>query len=425
MTITKASNIDATYIFNLHPYEGTYLFEKFMNEEKDKTLKWVPTVSQNMFGTETSHDPDEIEFEIAPNTTTTIRWGSFEIPDIKCTFKTGARMQDNRVSFALEGKVDVRQSKLIKALSEEFQQYVKSKSIYTGKAIQLQEMSTGNVHVPKFIDTTLIKENEFILNVDINKTVTSSIFTLIKNYAACKSAEIPIKRGVLLAGPYGTGKTLVARQTAKRCVDAGWTFILLKDPSDLAAAFAFSQRFAPAVIFVEDIDTAFKSSYRNAETNDFLNTFDNIYSKQSETMFIMTSNHPEQLSKPMLRPGRIDCVIQFELPNAASVEKLIAYYGKGYVKGFAKDKKEVSASLALAGVSPAVLREVIERAKLNAIEISGQPQFNVLELIGLYEDMKHHIDLIERAVDLGVKKLDITIDEKITEVYDILKRYNG
>jgi DNA replication protein DnaC len=414
----EAASIDTEFVFDLHPYEGTYLFEKFVKEEKELTMKWVQKEKQTMFGNIIFEDPEEIELSLSPTTATTIK-------DIKCEFSTGARMFENRISFALLGKVDSRQSKLIKALAVEFREYIKTRSIYRAKAIQLQDMRTGNIHVPKFIDTTNIQEDEFILNDNINKTVTSSIFTVIKNYAACKAAQIPIKRGVLLSGPYGTGKTLVARQTAKRCVDAGWTFILLKDSEDLASAFAFSQRFSPAVIFVEDIDTAFKSNYRTSATNDFLNTFDNIYSKESETMFIMTSNHPEQLSKPMLRPGRVDCVIQFELPNAQSVEKLINHYGKQYVKGFANDIKEVSERLATANISPAVLREIIERAKLSAIELTGQAEFNVLELIGTYEDMQHHIDLIDKAIDLGVKKVDLTLDEKITEVYDIIKRYNG
>jgi SpoVK/Ycf46/Vps4 family AAA+-type ATPase len=66
--------------------------------------------------------------------------------------------------------------------------------------------------------------------------------------------KVPLKRGVLLEGPYGTGKTLTAFVTAKKCVENGWTFIMLDRVAALKEALTFARMYAPAVVFAEDID---------------------------------------------------------------------------------------------------------------------------------------------------------------------------
>lgn len=403
---------------NLHPFEGSYLFEKFIREEKGLTFKAVSTTRQNIFGQSVEEEPITKDLEVAPGIFSTFRWGSFIIENIEGELEMGYTIKDEILSFRLQGKIDARQNNLMQALAEEFKLYVAANSIYKGRAIQLGDFVTETTP-PTFIDTEKIKLGEYILNESVEAEVSSSVLTLIKNYEACKKYNVPVKRGVLLTGPYGTGKTLVARQTARLCVDNGWTFILVKDPKHFAKAFAYAKRFSPSVVFVEDIDAAFTSNHRDSKTNDFLNTFDNIYSKGSETMFIMTSNHPEQLSKPMLRPGRIDCVIQFELPNTKSIERLLNYFAADFYYG---KTEATSTYLASKNITPAVLRELVERAKLRAIEATGSARFYVGDLINIYDSMKTHLQLIEQAIDLGVKKQSPTLEEKVDRMYDTLKR---
>jgi len=371
-------------------------------------MTWIPKTVLTMMGP-VEQDPTVKDFESAPGVVTTINWGCFYIDDIEGELETDYSVTDT-LNFKLGGKVDARQKSWITELMKEFKVYIAANSVYKNKAISIGSVDNRDLKTPKFIDTATIKSGEYILNESVSNEVEASISTLIKQYQTCKDHGVPIKRGILLTGPYGTGKTLVARQTAKLCVDNGWTFILVKDPKHLANAFSYSKRFSPSVVFVEDIDTAFDSNHRNSKTNDFLNTFDNIYSKNAETMFIMTSNHPEQLSKPMLRPGRVDCVVQFELPNASTVAKLIQYFAGDYTTSA---EGTVANNLAASNVTPAILRELVERAKLCAIQKTGTPSFDVSILEELYSSMKSHLDLIEQAIDLGVNKKGPSFEDKV------------
>ncbi len=172
-------------------------------------------------------------------------------------------------------------------------------------------------------------------------------------------ARIPLKRGILLEGPYGCGKTMSANVTSKICIENGWTFILLDDVGALKDALLFAQRYAPAVVFSEDIDRVIEQ--RDDRGNDLLNTIDGILAKDSQVITVLTTNFVEKLDKAMLRPGRLDAVISLRAPDADSVQRLVNIYARGLL---ADGENLIAVGEALAGNIPATIREVVERSKL-------------------------------------------------------------
>ena len=107
---------------------------------------------------------------------------------------------------------------------------------------------------PEFFDIRNVTEGDMIHNRVTQSIIETSILSPIKNEQACRKHGIPLKRGVLLEGRYGTGKTPTARVTAKVAVDHGWTFIVIAKAEGLSAAPSAAQRYQPAVVFAEDID---------------------------------------------------------------------------------------------------------------------------------------------------------------------------
>lgn len=153
--------------------------------------------------------------------------------------------------------------------------------------------------------------------------------------------------------------------TARLAAENGWTFIKNDHPSLLPDAIAMAEWYQPSVVFCEDIDTCSPEN-RNEQVNDLLNTIDGI-EKDREVMVVFTTNHVDQIGPALLRPGRIDAVINFDPPDGPTAGRLIRHYGKDLISP--KTSTEQAGSI-LAGAPASMIREVVERAKLNAISNS-------------------------------------------------------
>lgn len=173
-----------------------------------------------------------------------------------------------------------------------------------------------------------------------------------------------MKRGVLLAGDYGTGKTLTAYVTALKAVRSGFTFIYLSSVKDLAMAFEFAKQYAPAVIFSEDVDRVLGGQERTEEIDAVLNSFDGVDSKDQEIITVLTTNHLDRLTKAVLRPGRCDTLVEVTRPDADAASRLVKLYGRNLL---APETDYDAIGSSLADHLPAEIREAVERAKLAAI----------------------------------------------------------
>src|SRR5882672_4924778 len=223
--------------------------------------------------------------------------------------------------------------------------------------------------------------------------VVTNLWTPIEHTAWCREHDVPLKRGVLLEGPYGTGKTLAATITAKKCEANGWTFITVGRVSALEAALQFAVGYQPCVVFVEDIDREMAGE-RTAKMDDILNKVDGIVSKVSEIMVVLTSNKAGEINRAMLRPGRLDAVLHIGAPDAGAVQKLLRVYGRKLIR---PDEDLTQAGAALAGRIPAVIREVVERSKLYAISRAPGAEFFLTDadIVRSAKGMAHHLRLLD------------------------------
>lgn len=346
--------------------------------------------------------PTMIGVEVAPGTTMQIPWGRVTIPNIAGWLGTSfVPKGENRYIFVINGQVKRKNLDDVRELARLTRELVRTDSIYRGKAVQIQfprqEEQFDVTACPKFLDLTSIREEELIFPEKIMDQVQTSLFNVIEHTAACRRHRIPLKRGILLEGPYGTGKTLTANVAAKKCEENGWTFIYLKDVDQLAQAVAFAQMYQPAMIFSEDIDQVL-SGDRDSDMNQILNIVDGIDSKGTEIVIVLTTNYVEKIDPAMLRPGRLDAVIPVRHPDADAAQRLIRLYGRGLIPE-TEDLTPVGERLA--GKTPAVLREVVERSKLAAVGRLGrqgkdQAELNITteDLLSASESIMSHLELI-------------------------------
>lgn len=301
-------------------------------------------------------------------------------------------------TFRLSGMVRKKYEDQIAELVEEMVRIARTESIYKGQAIRLRADEDGDVDPnPEFMDLSNVVTP--IFSQTVQTQIDTSIYALVRYTDMVKASGIPLKRGVLLEGPYGTGKTLVSYTTAQLAVENGWTFLSVDRAAGLKQALEFARRYMPAVVFAEDIDREVYGEERTVALDDVLNVIDGLESKSTEIMVVLTSNHVENISKAMLRPGRLDAVIRVEAPDAEAVQKLLRVYGRKLIP---EDETLLQIGEKLDGQIPAVIREVVERAKLFAISLAnGEAGWKVTEeaLLASAESMTYHQGLMAKEGD--------------------------
>src|SRR3546814_15108065 len=95
---------------------------------------------------------------------------------------------------------------------------------------------------PKFIDTSKIDPASLIYAADVQASVETNLFTPISRVHDCLKNGIPVKRGVLLGGTFGTGKTMAATVASRLAVDPGVTYLYIRSADQLPVASEFGKQ---------------------------------------------------------------------------------------------------------------------------------------------------------------------------------------
>lgn len=365
-----------------------------------------------------SSPPEMMTVAIGPGKTIQVPWGKFGIPGYDgLSFAVGTHPTKDGFHFCISGVVKKKDHALITDLIERIKQNLKTNSIYKGKAISLafneafDPMTFTPADVaPDFLDLTKIDEKDLVLSEALTRMVQDNLFTPVEKTDLCRQFGVPLRRGTLLAGTYGVGKTLAAQIQALKATRNGWTFIYLKDVRDLAEGLRVARQYAPAVVFAEDIDSVMKGEERTDEMNEILNTIDGIELKGKEIQVVLTTNHVERINPAMIRPGRIDALIEMQPPDAKAAEKLLAVYGKALI-----DPKSdlTGVGKILAGHRPAMIAETVQRSKLSAISRMAVNETEMKltgeDLEAAARSMDHHVALVDGKHD----KKELSPTEKL------------
>lgn len=360
----EEENVVAVYYeINAAPLDAAVALQKAIS----KIYGWsngIPT--PGFFG---DRPPQMIGVNISKDEKVNVPWGRIEIPGIEGYIQTYMK-DEPHPAFIIGGEVKRKHSNNIKELVKLTQDIIKEDSIYRGKAVKVDfewlregDDYSPTDHCPQFMDMTGIKDDDLIFGQAVTDSLDIGLFTPIEKSQACREFGVPLKRGVLLYGPYGTGKTMTAYVAALKAVRNGWTFIYLDSVADLKEGLRFAAQYAPAVIFAEDIDRLVNGA-RSMEMDEVLNTLDGVDTKGAEIITVLTTNHIESINPAMLRPGRLDTLVEVSPPDSVAAQRLVSLYARGLL---ADDVNLEEVGNKLEGKIPAFIREVTERAKIAAI----------------------------------------------------------
>ena len=182
-----------------------------------------------------------------------------------------------------------------------------------------------------------------------------------------------LKRGLLLHGPPGTGKTHTVRYLTGRL--SSTTVVLLTGLSirfiDQAAALARSLQ--PSMVVLEDVDLVGMDRDFSEDGNpllfSLLEAMDGV-GADADVAFVLTTNRADILEIALAdRPGRVDLAVEIPRPDAARRERLLRLYARGLT--IRADTAEVAA--ATDGVTASFIKELIRRTALVSLRAGERP----------------------------------------------------
>ncbi|KAJ8014154.1 hypothetical protein DPEC_G00037300 [Dallia pectoralis] len=177
---------------------------------------------------------------------------------------------------------------------------------------------------------------------DIREELTMAILAPVRSPEQFKALGLSAPAGVLLAGPPGCGKTLLAKAVAN---ESGLNFISVKGPELLnmyvgeseravRQVFQRGQNSAPCVIFFDEIDalcprrSGHESGASVRVVNQLLTEMDGLETRKQ--VFIMAAtNRPDIIDPAVLRPGRLDKTLYVGLPPPTDRHAILLTITKG------------------------------------------------------------------------------------------------
>lgn len=362
-SLAQEKHYEFSRIFPYRPLDGAHAFQMAM-----KNAFGSVGIGKNRPATMFSPEkpPQMRTIDTSFTTTAQVPWGAVDFPMFDATFHLSyTEDAEKGMLFVLAVEAPKKYRKAMDGFFQYVEKTLNESSIYKGKAI------TGAAD-PGFVDTSKIDPSRVIYSDEVLQQLDTNLWSLLRYTEKMKALKLPLKRAVLLEGPYGTGKTLAGTLTAKEAADNGWTFILVRPGQDnLFNALKTAQIYAPAVVWFEDIDTLARGG-TDDQISKLLDALDGAQNKGHAVVAGFTTNHIDTIQKGVLRPGRLDAIIHIGPLDAPAFEKLAKSLIPKDLLGDVDYGKVVSA---MDGFMPAFVTEAFNNALRYSISrTKGHPQ---------------------------------------------------
>jgi len=242
------------------------------------------------------------------------------------------------------------------------------------------------------------------------KQELEEIVDFLKNPQKYLKMGARIPKGVLLVGPAGCGKTLLARAVAGESnvpffSVAGSSFVEMfvgVGSGRVRSLFTAAKKQQPCLVFIDELDSIGKArgpaitgghEEREQTLNQLLTEMDG-FEKNDKIIVLAATNRPDVLDPALLRPGRFDRKVVINLPDIKEREDILAIHSRGKPLSAGIKLREVAERTP--GFSGADLENVFNEAailaaKKNVKEVVQQDLLDSIEKVLLGPERRSHI----------------------------------
>ncbi|EAI8646945.1 ATP-dependent metallopeptidase FtsH/Yme1/Tma family protein [Campylobacter lari] len=285
-----------------------------------------------------------------------------------------------------------------------------------------------------------------VAGVEEAKVELLEIVDFLKNPTKYKNFGVKMPKGVLLVGPPGVGKTLIAKAVAGEAgvpffYQSGASFVEIyvgMGAKRVRELFLKAKSQAPSIIFIDEIDAIGKSrgDFSNVERDSTLNqllTQMDGFEDNSGVVVIAATNKIDLMDSALLRSGRFDRRIFISLPDFNDRVKIL----KNYMREKNSNVNLEKIAKVSVGFSGAALETLVNEAAINAIRrksnlIEENDFFAVLNKVLMGKKKIFSLNDKERKIQASYQAakalcafyFDVKF-EKITLIEDRFKEYEN
>jgi ATP-dependent 26S proteasome regulatory subunit len=216
-----------------------------------------------------------------------------------------------------------------------------------------------------------VTAEDVILPADTLATIRRQVVGVAEQRERLLAARQHLKRGLLLYGPPGVGKTHTLRYLVSQLTELTIVELTGAALSLIGTACSVARTLQPSMVVVEDVDLIAEDREMYGGGSllfELLNEMDGL-ADDADVVFVLTTNRPGVLESALAqRPGRVDQAVALELPDAEARRRLFRLYQGGLTLD---DSRLDTVIERTEGVTASFLKELLRRAALLAAQESG------------------------------------------------------
>ena len=301
------------------------------------------------------------------------------------------------------------------------QQFLMRKLTGKGGGANSMMFGMGKSNAKIYVHSTEGISFDDVAGEDEAKESLQEIVTYLKDPSQYVEIGAKMPKGILLVGPPGTGKTMLAKAVAGESnvpffSISGSEFVEMfvgMGASKVRDLFDQAKEKAPCIVFIDEIDAIgqkrssanFSGNDEREQTLNQLLTEMDGFESNTGVIILAATNRPETLDPALLRPGRFDRRIPVELPDLKGREEILKVHAK---KIRLADNVNLHTIARMAsGASGAELANIINEAALRAVR-AGRKVAN-------QEDLEESVEVV--IAGYRKKNAVLTDREKCTVAY--------